>query len=116
MVKGAVGCNQFIVASLTDPPRGQALTAVTDPSAHQRVVALSLEAKETEVEGPVMAFAMYALPAIAGLVKVTSHAVYSTTSLLSSSSSSSSFFLINQPIDQSSSSVFGLIRGVNRQL
>jgi len=121
MVKGAVGCNQFIVASLTDPPRGQALTAVTDPSAHQRVVALSLEAKETEVEGPVMAFAMYALPAIAGLVKVTSHAVYSTTSLLffsssSSSSSSSFFFLINQPIDQSSSSVFGLIRGVNRQL
>ncbi|KAL0032791.1 hypothetical protein WJX79_010493 [Trebouxia sp. C0005] len=69
MVKGTVGCNEFIVASLTDPPRGQALTAVGDPSAHHRVVALSLEGKETEAEGPVMAFAMYALPAIAGLVK-----------------------------------------------
>ena len=74
-VKGPVGCNQFIVASLTDPPWGQALTAVNDPSAHQRVVALSLEGKETEAEGPVMAFAMYALPAIAGLVQVTSPAV-----------------------------------------
>jgi len=96
MVKGTVGCNQFIVASLTDPPRGQALTAVTDPSAHQRVVALSLEGKETEAEGRVMAFAMYALPAIAGLVKVTFHAVHSINKTSSSSSppsSSSSCFL-----------------------
>jgi len=82
MVKGTVGCNQFIVASLTDPPRGQALTAVSDPSAHQRVVALSLEGKESEAEGPVLAFAMYALPAIAGLVKVTSHAVVAEISPL----------------------------------
>ncbi len=70
MVKGAIGCNQFIVASLTDPPMGQPLTAVNDPSAHQRVVALTLGAKETEAPGTVMAFAMFALPAIAGLIKV----------------------------------------------
>ncbi len=93
MVKGTVGCNQFIVASLTAPPRGQALTAVSDPSAHQRVVALSLEGKETEAEGPVMAFAMYALPAIAGLVKVISHAMNITISplVLPPSCSSSSY-------------------------
>ena len=86
--------------------------AVSDPSAHQRVVALSLEAKEMEAEGPVMAFAMYALPAIAGLVKVTSHAVNpiiksssSSCSSPSSFSSSSScfvplfFLLISQPVE-----------------
>lgn len=85
--------------------------AVSDPSAHQRVVALSLEAKEMEAEGPVMAFAMYALPAIAGLIKVTSHAVNpiikssaSCPSSFSSSSSSSCFvplffLLISQPVE-----------------
>ena len=70
MVKGIDGSNQFVVASLTDSPKGQALTAVSDPSAHHRVVALSLEAKQTEAVGRVMAFALYAMPAIAGLVKV----------------------------------------------
>jgi len=107
MVKGTVGCNHFIVASLTDPPRGQALTAVTDPSAHQRVVALSLEGKETEAEGPVMAFAMYALPAIAGLVKVTSHAVHSIVK------SSSLLLLVSQLLSLES---LVLIAGVNRRL
>ena len=71
MVTGAVECNQFIVASMTDPPMGQPLSAVNDPSAHHRVVALTLEAKETEAPGLVMAFAMFGLPAIAGMLKVT---------------------------------------------
>lgn len=70
MVSGAVGCNQFIVASLTDSPMGQPLSAVSDPSARHRVVALTLEAKETEAPGLVMAFAMFGLPAIAGMLKV----------------------------------------------
>ena len=70
MVKGSIACNQFIVASLTNPPMGQPLTAVSDPSANQRVVALTLEAKTGAAPGRVMAFAMFGLPAIAGLVKV----------------------------------------------
>lgn len=69
-VKGAIGCNEFIVASLTDPPLGQPLTAVNDPSARQRVVAFTLAAKETEAPGPVMAFVLFALPVIAQLIKV----------------------------------------------
>ena len=71
MVTGAVGCNQFIVASMTEPAMGQPLSAVSDPSAHHRVVALTLEAKETDSPGLVMAFAMFGLPAIAGMLKVT---------------------------------------------
>ena len=49
---------------------GQPLSVVSDPSAHQRVVALTLEAKEIEAPGLVMAFAMFGLPAIAGMLKV----------------------------------------------
>ena len=119
MVKGTVGCNEFIVASLTDPPRGQALTAVGDPSAHHRVVALSLEGKETEAEGPVMAFAMYALPAIAGLVKVTSYAVTPASCLLLPLLLPPLFrFLLRPllPINQTSSlQPLRLITGVDRQ-
>ena len=50
---------------------GQPLSAAHDPTASHRVVALTLAAKETEEPGMVMAFAMFALPAIGRMVQVT---------------------------------------------
>ena len=73
MVKGAIACNDFIVASVTDPPMGQSLNSVTTPMAQQPVVALCLESKESEALGKVMAFVLFALPAISQLVQVASH-------------------------------------------
>ncbi len=73
MVKGAIACNDFIVASVTDPPMGQSLNSVTTPMAQQPVVALCLESKESEAPGKVMAFVLFALPAISQLVQVGSH-------------------------------------------
>ena len=70
MVTGKVGCNEFIVASLTDPPMGQSLATASDPSAHQRAVAFTLAAKQTGAPGPVMAFVLFALPAVSQLIKV----------------------------------------------
>ena len=70
MVKGVIGCNEFIVASLTDPPLGQPLQDVTDPLACQRAVAFTLAAKDTEAAGPVMAFVLFAFPVIAQMIKV----------------------------------------------
>ncbi len=70
MVKGAIGCNELIVASLDHPPMGQPLTDVTDSSARQRVVAFTLQAKETEAPATVMAFALFALASVTELIKV----------------------------------------------
>ena len=70
MVTGTVDCNEFIVASLTDPPMGQSLATASDPSARQRAVAFTLAAKHTDAPGPVMAFVLFALPAISQLIKV----------------------------------------------
>lgn len=70
MVKGVIGCNEFIVASLTDPPLGQPLQDVTDPLARQRAVAFTLAAKDTEEAGLVMAFVLFAFPVIAQMIKV----------------------------------------------
>ncbi len=73
MVKGAIACNDFIVASVTDPPMGQSLNSVTSPMAKQPVVAFCLESKESEAPGKVMAFVLFALPAILQLVQVRLH-------------------------------------------
>ena len=73
MVKGAIACNDLIVASLTDPPMGQSLNSVTTPMAQQPVVAICLESKASEAPGKVMAFVLFALPAISQLVQVGSH-------------------------------------------
>ena len=73
MVKGAIACNDLIVASLTDPPMGQSLSNVTTPMAQQPVVAICLESRESEAPGKVMAFVLFALPAISQLVQVGSH-------------------------------------------
>lgn len=73
-VKGVIACNQFIVASLTDPPLGQPLPDATDASASQRVVAISLASKESPAPGEVMAFVFFGLPGIARLLQVEPHA------------------------------------------
>ena len=69
-VTGVIACNQFIVASLTDPPLGQPLPDAMDASASQRVVAISLASKESAAPGEVMAFVFFGLPGIARLLQV----------------------------------------------
>ena len=70
LVKGAIRCNQLIVASLTDPPMGQPLHGVNAPETLQRAVAISLATKESEEPGDVMAFILFALPAIGQMIEV----------------------------------------------